>query len=49
VYLHFGQQSQSCSLGDFDCLDCTEVMAMPYYFSPLMIKLNKDNETGNRE
>ncbi|KHG42113.1 hypothetical protein OA07_07155 [Aphanizomenon flos-aquae 2012/KM1/D3] len=22
---------------------------MPYYFSPFIIKLNKDNESGNRE
>jgi hypothetical protein len=49
VYLHFGQQHQSWPLGDSDYLDCIEVMAMPYYFSPFIIKLNKDNESGNRE
>jgi hypothetical protein len=49
VYLHFGQQRQSWPPGDFDYLDCIEVMAMPYYFSPFIIKLNKDNESGNRE
>jgi hypothetical protein len=33
VYLHFGQQRQSCLLDDFDYWDCIEVMAMPYFFS----------------